>query len=142
MRTLPRPSPHGRSVALTRTACVVLLIGLLASLSASPVLANPGTVREFVLPTPHSGPSGIDTSPDGSVWFTEAATNRVGHLSAASGIAEFAIPTPSSSPAGIALGPDGSVWFAETEGDRIGRVASDLTTPLVEHAVFLPHHFW
>ena len=39
-----------------------------------------GSITEFVLPTSGSGPSGITAGPDGTLWFTENADNKIGRI--------------------------------------------------------------
>ena len=43
-----------------------------------------GTITEFAIPTPFSGPEGITTGPDGNLWFTESDGNKIGRLSVSS----------------------------------------------------------
>lgn len=81
-----------------------------------------GDVTEFSTPTPESAPTSIKVAPDGSIWFTERAANKIGRLDPQSGeIVEYEIPTPSSAPTGIAVAADGAVWFTEKMASKIGR---------------------
>ncbi len=77
---------------------------------------------EFTIPTANSSPAGIITGPDGNLWFTEHATNKIGRISPAGVITEFSIPTANSVPEGITAGPDGNLWFTETNANKIGRI--------------------
>jgi virginiamycin B lyase len=71
----------------------------------------------------HAEPVGITAGPDGNLWFTEFATNRVGRITTAGVITEFAAGiTGPAQPRGITTGPDGNLWFAEESTDRIGRL--------------------
>jgi virginiamycin B lyase len=82
-----------------------------------------GTVVEFPLPNPGSGPTTVALASDGSVWFTEGAGNRIGHMAPdGTGLKEFPLPNPGSSPRIIAAGSDGNMWFSEHTGNRIGRI--------------------
>ena len=70
----------------------------------------------------NSGPAGAALGPDGNVWFTETAGDRVGRITPHGKVTEFSAGmTPFSSAAGITAGPDGNMWFAEGAG-RIGRI--------------------
>ena len=40
-----------------------------------------GTITEFSLPTPSSGPENIVTGPDGNLWLTENSANKIGRVS-------------------------------------------------------------
>jgi streptogramin lyase len=83
-----------------------------------------GSVKEFPVPTPSSGPQGITAGPDGAAWFTEFNGNKIGRVGANGGFTEFPIPTANSVPNGITAGPDGALWFVEDVGNKIGRVTT------------------
>ena len=76
----------------------------------------------FALPTAGSVPDEITAGPDGNLWFTEDAGNRIGRITPSGTITEFAVPTASSAPGGITAGPDGNLWFAENTGNKTGRI--------------------
>jgi streptogramin lyase len=109
----------------------LLLVGCVESTSAS------SAIREFSLATtcgndvhgPAYGcnPTTITSGPDGNLWFTEAAGNKIGRITPAGRIQEFSLPTTCNdsmgcSPTGITAGPDGNLWFTEATGNRIGRI--------------------
>jgi len=82
-----------------------------------------GTISEFalpavfidgVIPTYSSGPHGITSGPDGSLWFTEYDGNKIGRITPAGVITEFPLPVARSFPSGITTGPDGDLWFVES----------------------------
>ena len=82
-----------------------------------------GKPTEFSLPTPGSGPTTIALAPDGTLWFTEQAGNRIGRMAPdGTAIKEFDLPNPASAPRIITIGPDNNFWFSEHEGNRIGRI--------------------
>lgn len=86
-------------------------------------LTTDGMVAEYPLPTAGSGPTTLAIAPDGTVWFTESAGNRIGRINPdGSGLREFPLPNPNSSPRIIALGSDGNMWFSEHTGNRMGRI--------------------
>ena len=86
-------------------------------------LTTDGTVMEFPLPTPASGPTTIAVAPDGSLWFTLGGANAIGRMNPdGSGLLEHLLPHPSSAPRIIALGADGNMWFSEHTGNRMGRI--------------------
>jgi streptogramin lyase len=100
-------------------------------------ITTSGEITEFPLPTSSvefspsvpdsfSGPTSIAAGPDGNLWFTEQAADRIGRITTSGEITEFAL---SASPQTIAKGPDGRLWFTESVGlageVRIGRIASD-----------------
>jgi len=83
-----------------------------------------GTITEFSTGiTTGSAPFGITQGPDGNLWFTEQAEDRVARITPAGGVTEFSNGiTPGAGPAGITTGPDGNLWFTESNGDRIGAI--------------------
>src|SRR5439155_979226 len=58
------------------------------------------TINDFATATANSMPLGIVSGPDGALWFTESAVNRIGQISTA-GVngPEQIIPTANTSPA-------------------------------------------
>jgi len=76
------------------------------------------------LRTANSGPAGITLGPDGNLWFTEHAANRIGRITPLGTVTEFALPH-AGGPAGIATGPDGNLYIAENSGDRIDRMSTE-----------------
>ena len=73
---------------------------------------------------PGSGPNGITVGPDGALWFTENAGNRIGRRADDGTFTEFTIPTASSGPKGIVTGSDGNLWFTENNKNQIGRLTT------------------
>ncbi len=97
---------------------VVMVLLLFTSSRAGAV-----TINEYWT---YSGyPEYIAAGPDGNLWFTEIASNKIGRVTPAGVVTEFAVPTANSYPAGIAAGPDGNLWFAENGGNKIGKITTD-----------------
>ena len=112
----------------------ILLMAVLVSAQQRWLTANDkslqtdGMFTEYPLPNPGSGPTTIALAPDGTLWFTESAGNRIGRMNPdGTGLKEFPLPNPGSSPRIIALGSDGNMWFSEHTGNRMGRIAPDGT---------------
>ena len=84
----------------------------------------PGTIVEFVVPTPGSYPYRLTTAADGSLWFGELYANKLGRMTLAGVFTEFPLPTPESWPSGVVVAADGSVWFTEHHGHKVGRLAA------------------
>lgn len=103
-------------------------------------LITDGRVHSFALPHPRSVPTTIAIAPDGRVWFTESAGDRIGRINPDGGdLTEFALPHSLSAPRIIARGADGNLWFSEHSGNRIGRITPegkivefDIPTPASE----------
>lgn len=106
------------------------------------------TTTGVTIPTSNSGPQSIASGPDGTVWFTELTSNKIGRLSPDGSMTEFPIPTPNASLEGIAVGPDGNLWFAEAGGPidpaaggagKIGRITP--TGAVTEFPLPTPNSF-
>ena len=108
-------------------ACIVAFVCLLAFEAEAQV----GTITEFRTGiTAGSVPDVIVAGPDGNLWFTEYAGNRIGKITPAGVITEYSVGiSPSSAPWGIAPGPDGNMWFTESRGQRIGRITTGFVAP-------------
>src|SRR5688572_21829916 len=92
---------------LTNIAAQFVVVVVAVAASAHPLQADPapaalagptGTVVEFALPTPGSGPHGITAGPDGNLWFTEYYANLIGRVTSEGVITEFFLPTTGSRP--------------------------------------------
>ncbi len=71
-----------------------------------------------------AAPYRLATGPDGTVWFTDPASNAVGRLTPDGQIVGVQLPHAGSDPYDVAVGPDGIVWFTEAGGNRIGKLDS------------------
>src|ERR1051325_10793811 len=99
----------------------LLLVGLLLTQIAA------GTaLKTFRIPTANSQPEGITLGPDGNMWFTETAANKIGRINSQGKITEFVLPQADSAPMDIVSGADGALWFTEVSGfpEGIGRVTT------------------
>jgi streptogramin lyase len=73
-------------------------------------------------------PADITAGPDGRIWFTEGAGNRIGAINPfaadiQASIFEYPLPSGGSDPSGITAAPP-FVWFTEFGGNRIGRIST------------------
>ena len=82
---------------------------------------GPGKITDFPLAAPASA-SRITPGPDGNLWFTQDANNKVSRITTTGQVTDFPLPTPNSVPLGITAGPDGNLWFTESVGNKIGRI--------------------
>ena len=57
--------------------------------------------------------TGITKGPNGNLFFTETAADKIGEITTAGVVTEFAIPTPNALPTDITTGPDGNLYFTE-----------------------------
>lgn len=91
--------------------------------------AAAGVVTEYTAGlTPLSGINGVTAGPDGNVWFTQNAIDRIGRVTPSGTITEFSAGISADAhPWDIAAGADGNLWFTATGVDpsnvaRIGRI--------------------
>ena len=93
----------------------------------SPAFSNqsiPETPQTYTVPSSNSGVNSITAGPDGSMYFTETNTNKIGKLSKNGVITEFLISTPNSGPTSITSGPAGNIYFTETAANKIGWIST------------------
>ncbi len=108
-----------RRIALATVLAAALAAG---GVGVAHAAAPVGVVAEYRVTTPNSQPAGIVAGPDGAVWFTEFAGNKIGRVLPDGTMTEFPLPNPASAPGQITVGPDGNLWFTEQNGNRIGRI--------------------
>jgi virginiamycin B lyase len=83
-------------------------------------LTPAGERRDF--PIADSWADDIVAGPDGAIWFTDGALNRIGRLEINGTLSKtFDLPVDSG-PRRIITGPDGALWFTEAFADKIGRI--------------------
>ena len=110
------------SSGVVRAMTVTGLIGLAAVLGVPGAAATP-SVRLFRSGlTAASAPTRIASARDGSLWFTERATNTIGRITPTGLITEFPVDLAASGPLGIVQGPNDRMFFTETDAGRIGRI--------------------
>src|ERR1700721_2878328 len=84
-----------------------------------------GKSTEFVIPTSTSAPTSVCVGPDGNIYATESAGNKILQIIPFTGvITEFTIPTTGSAPQSICTGADGNLWFTEQTGNKIGKMTT------------------
>lgn len=82
--------------------------------SPTPTTCTAGCLSaEYAIPTTGSGPSEIAAGPDGNLWFTETAGNKVAKITTAGSITEYG---SHSSPFDITNGPsaDSGLWYIDS----------------------------
>jgi virginiamycin B lyase len=104
-------------------------------LAISSSIAGSGTqISQAGIHTPNASPQSIALGPDGAIWYTELAANRIGRNLLNAYTTDFAVPSPAAfasgvAPSGITAGPDGAMWFTEPGANKIARItASDPAT--------------
>jgi len=84
-------------------------------------ITTAGQITLFAVP--NNGYIGsIASGPDGNLWLTEKAVNRIARITVSGGLTEFTLPHPGSGPLSITPGFNNDLWFTETDGNRVGRM--------------------
>src|SRR5439155_7365246 len=106
----PKGIPAGPwgAVRFTESAAAVNKIGSRPMYGDSLTMTDTGTGI-----TASSAPTDIAPGPDGNLWLTENAGNKIAKMDSANTVTEYSVPTASSQPIDITAGPDGNIWFTE-----------------------------
>ena len=75
-------------------------------------------VTDFLLPAPATA---IVRGPDGNVWFTEPAAQKIAQITPAGTITQFDLPAGSHA-SGLAVGTDGNLWITDNALKQIDRI--------------------
>src|SRR5207253_9632757 len=99
----------------------LLLLITTAGLAAVEPLKAP--IREFDVPTASARPHDPAVAPDGALWTTEQAANKLGRLDPSTGkFKEYPLKTPNSGPHGLVADEQGNIWFTAISGGHIGKL--------------------
>ena len=83
-----------------------------------------GIITEFSIPTSAAEPGGITAGPDGNMWFTEIAGDKIGRATTGGTITEFTGLSPGAGPALITVGADHNLWFTECHASNIAKITT------------------
>jgi virginiamycin B lyase len=80
--------------------------------------------RAWDVPTKAAKPYAVAVSPDGSIWFSEEASNKIGYLNPKTGeLKEYPLTGEQNvAPHGLVADPIGNIWFAASAGGFIGKL--------------------
>lgn len=99
------------------------LIALLLGVAFAAVGTKPAEIKEYDVPTPNARPHDPAVAPDGSLWVTEQAANKLGRLDPKTGsFREFPLRTPDSGPHGLVADKAGNIWFTANYKGYIGKL--------------------
>jgi virginiamycin B lyase len=78
----------------------------------------------FDVPTPHAGPVGITTAPDGSAWFVEILAGKVARVDRNGRFTEHPLPWSEAKPHAIVPDPReaGGFWFTLWGANQLGHI--------------------
>jgi virginiamycin B lyase len=83
-----------------------------------------GAVSEYTIPGTGSvlGVGGLTRGPEGDMWFTEPAANRIERVAPTGNPEGFTVPTPGSLPTGIVAAPGGFLWVTMEGTGKVAKV--------------------
>lgn len=80
-------------------------------------------IKEYEVPTPKSRPHDPALAPDGSLWYTGQAANKLGRMDPKTGqFKEYPLKTPNSGPHGLVADKEGNIWFTAISEGYIGKL--------------------
>lgn len=80
-------------------------------------------IVEYDVPTSKSRPHDPAVAPDGSLWYTGQAANKLGRLDPKSGeFKEYPLKTTNSGPHGLVADKDGNIWFTAISAGYVGKL--------------------
>jgi virginiamycin B lyase len=77
----------------------------------------------------------IVAGPDGALWFTESAGNKIGRITTGGVFTEYPLSRSNSTPWDITWGPGQALWFTQERSLQIGAIGvagriSEIALPL------------
>jgi virginiamycin B lyase len=83
-----------------------------------------GTIREYFLKGPNTGPHGLTEDAAGNIWFTGNSAGLIGKLDPRTGITtEYKLPDPNAKdPHTLVFDHDGVLWFTVQQANMVGRL--------------------
>ena len=101
--------------------CMFTLAVILSGFAAVETLSV--QIMEYEVPTPNSRPHDPAVAPDGSLWYTGQAANKLGRLDPKTGeFKEYPLKTPKSGPHGLVADKDDNIWFTAISGGYVGKL--------------------
>lgn len=92
------------------------------------------TVGSIKTPTTNSRPTTTAVAPNGTIWFTEEAANKLGYIDPNGGVVnEYTWTTQNVRPNALAIDGSGRIWFTEANVDRIG-MYNPASNSLIEYS--------
>ena len=104
-----------------RNACLLPLLASVLAFAAIGTLTV--QIKEYEVPTPKSRPHDPALAPDGSLWYTGQAANKLGRLDPSTGaFKEYPLKTPHSGPHGLVADRQGNIWFTAISAGYVGKL--------------------
>ena len=120
-----------KSPAISALIFLGVLLALASPTHRAPASPGPGdvaelkvTIREWAVPTKGAHPHDPAVGPDGSLWFTEQMSNKLGRLDPKTGkFKEYALVSgKNSGPHGLVADQFGNIWYTANFGGYIGKL--------------------
>jgi virginiamycin B lyase len=101
--------------------CVFTMIAAVFALATVGTLSV--QIKEYEVPTPKSRPHDPALAPDGALWYTGQAANKLGRLDPKTGqFKEYPLKTPGSGPHGLVADQQGNIWFTAISAGYVGKL--------------------
>lgn len=115
---------NGMIYVIEQAANTIAIVSPSTCTSIAPFTCN--VTQHIAIPTASAGAYDMTTGPDGNIWFTEPAVDKIGILNITTNqITEMPIPGGGAGvngPKMITMGPDGNMWFTDYTSGKIGEV--------------------
>lgn len=113
-----RTRTDGKTIFTVTLTFLLLILAQSSSMSYARALPNstinPSYISEFAVPTPSSGPLAVAADRNGSIWFTESNSSKIGRYTPSTNkFAEFQLPNGTGDMWGITISQTGMVWFTQ-----------------------------
>jgi virginiamycin B lyase len=97
---------------------------LAAAIAATAAVATLNVqIKEYEVPTAKSRPHDPALAPDGALWYTGQAANKLGRLDPKTGqFREYPLKTAGSGPHGLVADKEGNIWFTAISGGYVGKL--------------------
>jgi virginiamycin B lyase len=119
--TLPTAGSAPRWIAPGAAGTMIVSEAVSRKMATVPLAAtSPAQITEFTGGT--GQPYQAVLGPDGSIWFAELGTSKVGRIATDGTLLEFTAPTAGANVSGVTTGPDGAIWFAEDGTSKVGKI--------------------
>jgi virginiamycin B lyase len=107
-------------MSLRKLSCFALATAIAAFAAVGTLNVQ---IKEYEVPTPKSRPHDPALAPDGSLWYTGQAANKLGRLDPRTGqFKEYSLKTPDSGPHGLVADKPGNIWFTAISGGYVGKL--------------------
>jgi virginiamycin B lyase len=85
-------------------------------------ITKTGIISPFTIPTNNANPQGITLGENGSLWFTEFSSSKIGEMTTSGSFNEFGTLFGGDTPRMLTDRGDGTIWYTGSAENHIGYV--------------------